>query len=161
GSASAPQFCRAPVSEYRQSGRTPSPVDCRNRNSCGTAQSQPDSREPLLSPALEPQGPLLHRRRWPEFHVSSEPTYEPQFPYRIASFPSMLSLSLGRQQNRDRQGAALNHFDAHTAAGPLHLLHRRFDGEAIQIGHLDLGDLFHLLRGDLSDFVLIRLSRTF
>ena len=34
-----------------------------------------------------------------------------------------------------------------------------FDVEAVQIRHLDLGDLFHLLQRDLADFRLVRFGR--
>jgi len=40
-------------------------------------------------------------------------------------------------------------------------LYRGFNVEAVQVGHLDLGDLGHMLLGDLAHLVLIGLSRPF
>src|ERR1700683_2760958 len=49
----------------------------------------------------------------------------------------------------------------HRAGCAFHLVHRAFEVEAVQIGHLNLRDLFYLFEGDLADAVLIWLSRTF
>jgi hypothetical protein len=49
--------------------------------------------------------------------------------------------------------------DAHAARGAGHRTHGRFQIEAVQVGHLDLGDLFDLLLRDLADLGLVRLGR--
>jgi hypothetical protein len=53
----------------------------------------------------------------------------------------------------------LPHIDAHTSGRPLDAAHRRFEVEAIQIRHLDLGNFFDLLLRDRADLVLVRLGR--
>src|SRR5580658_7369969 len=48
---------------------------------------------------------------------------------------------------------------AHAARRAFYAAHGRFQIETVEIRHLDLGDLFHLLGGDLAHLILIRLSR--
>src|SRR4051794_41171924 len=60
-----------------------------------------------------------------------------------------------------KQRGRLKNFDAHTAASALDLLDGRFNSKAVQVRHLDLGDLFHLLRTDSADLVLIWFGRAF
>ena len=58
---------------------------------------------------------------------------------------------------RDR---LLADIDAHAAARTDDLALCGFDIEAVQVRHLDLGDLFDLLLGDLADLVLVRFRGT-
>src|SRR5215472_19326244 len=55
----------------------------------------------------------------------------------------------------------LDYVDAHAASGTFDGTHRALELETVQVGHLDLGDLFHLLLRDLADLRLVRLGRTF
>src|ERR1022692_4205651 len=57
------------------------------------------------------------------------------------------------------RGTSLNDVDAHAARRPAHRAHGRFQLEAVQVRHLDLGDLFDLSLGDLADLRLMRFSR--
>src|SRR5579884_415573 len=56
-------------------------------------------------------------------------------------------------------GACLHYFDAHAPTGALDRIDGGLDIEAVEIGHLDPGDLLHLLQSDAADLVLIRLGR--
>src|ERR1017187_5639130 len=60
---------------------------------------------------------------------------------------------------RPSHGAWLYDVDAHAARRAAHRAHRRFQLEAVQVGHLDLGDLFDLSLGDLADLRLVRFRR--
>src|SRR5271163_76816 len=59
-----------------------------------------------------------------------------------------------------RNRGRLNNVDAHAAAGALHLVDRAFKIETVEIGHLELGDLFDLGHGDFANLGLVRLSRS-
>jgi hypothetical protein len=50
------------------------------------------------------------------------------------------------------------HVHAHASGSALHRPHGGVQTEAVQVRHLDLGDLFHLLLGDLAHLILIRLG---
>src|ERR1019366_10279341 len=56
-------------------------------------------------------------------------------------------------------GENLYHVHAHAARGASHRPHGRFQIETVQIGHLDLGNLFHLILRDLAHLGLVRLGR--
>src|ERR1022692_15962 len=53
----------------------------------------------------------------------------------------------------------LDDVDAHAARRAAHRAHGGFQLEAVQVGHLDLGDLFDLRLRDLADLPLMRFSR--
>src|ERR1051326_5368630 len=53
--------------------------------------------------------------------------------------------------------AELYDVDTHGPGSAPHLLHGRFQVEAIEIGHLDLGDFFHLGLCALTDTIIVRL----
>ena len=53
----------------------------------------------------------------------------------------------------------LDYVHAHAARCALDAPYRRAHVEAVQIGHLELRDLFHLRLGDFTDLGLIRLGR--
>src|SRR5579871_2061852 len=55
----------------------------------------------------------------------------------------------------------LDDVHAHTSGGAFHAANGGLDVEAVEIGHLNLRDLFHLLLGNLPDFVLVRFARSF
>ena len=60
---------------------------------------------------------------------------------------------------RKTKSCWLDYVDAHGAGRAFDLVDDALQVEAIQVGHFDLGDLFHLLQRDLADAVLVRLSR--
>src|SRR5579862_5106128 len=51
-------------------------------------------------------------------------------------------------------------FQTHVACRTHHRPHRRLHARRIQVRHLRLGDLFHLLAAHLSDFIAVRLRRS-
>src|SRR3982751_6313183 len=63
-------------------------------------------------------------------------------------------------QKIDGVEISLADLHSHALAGAPHLFHCSFNREAIQVGHLDLGDLFYLFLSYLADLVLVWLCRT-
>src|SRR5712691_7940347 len=101
--------------------------------------------------------------RWPMESRVSFPKPAPAPPktrFRIYNWNCCLAGRAPKSEETPEKGLQLD-FDvhAHAARGALHRIHSGFDGEAVEIRHLDLGDFFHMLERDLADAVLVGLGR--
>jgi hypothetical protein len=108
-------------------------------------------------PPLEIATRFPHSHRPYDFCASkpSKPNKERRPRRRIASLPPSGSFF------NEKMLSVLDYIYAHAAGGAFYTANGGAEIEAVQIRHLDLGDLFHLLLGDLADLVLVRFRRSF